>query len=296
MKPFLRLLACVTLASAIPAHAGPQCPPLGSGGVSTNWGVDYRERVQEVFDNAKLAAGDGLDPKLALIFINDLPNQANTRMVEGSPLSALQKGTLGLKTDAVIYTFGVFEIACDEAQLGTFMLHEMRHVKRGPDGKNHLVSVNECRQKILHDWQSKTDVSAYYPAVPQGADAKAVQAAQEAGTKAALDAFQKARGDEVSVTCVKPVENEADAFALAKAPKLPYKVATDPEHPDENRDKRVQAFQNAEKWLDALGLSQADKGHGTLAERAETAKNAARDEAAAERAKKASLNLQSPSF
>jgi len=286
MKPPLRILICAAVAAAIPAHAGPQCPPLGSGGVSTNWGADYRERVREVFDYAKLAAGDGLDPKLTLIFVNDLPKQASTRMVEGSPLSALQKGTMGLQTDAVIYTFGVFEIACDEAQLGTFMLHEMRHVKRGPDGKNHLERVNECRKKILNDWLAHTDVSAYYPP----------GTSQDAGNKAAMEAFQKAKGDEVSVTCVKPMEMEADAFALATAPKLPYKVATDPEHPDENRDKRVQAFQNAEKWLDALGLSQADKAHGTLAEREQAAKEAVRDQAAHERAKAAADRLQSPGF
>ena len=144
MKPPLLLLAVVALAAAHPAQAGPKCPPPGAGGVSTNWGIDYRERVRDIFDAAKAVAGDGLDPKLALININDLPKQGGTRMVEGSPLSALQKGTLGLETDAVIYTFGVFEIACDEAQLATFMLHEMKHIKRGPDGKNHLDRVNEC--------------------------------------------------------------------------------------------------------------------------------------------------------
>lgn len=269
-----RLLpACAALLLSLPCRAEPRCPPPGSGGVSTNWGVDYRERVQDVFDAAKAVAGDGLDPRLSLVNINDLPKQGSTRMVDGSPLSALQKGTLGLPNDAVIYTFGIFEIACDEAQLATFMLHEMRHVKRGPDGKNHLDRVNECRQKILKDWLAHTDVSAYFPASRTG-NAKADAAADEAGKKAAMAAFQKAKGTEVSLTCVKPVENEADAFAFATAPKLPYKVTAD----DPNRDKRVEVFHNAEKWLDALGLSQDDPGHGTLADRAAEAQRVARDE------------------
>lgn len=154
-------LAVAALLLALPASAGPQCPPPGSGGASTNWGTDYRERVRDIFDAAKALAGDGLDPKLSLIFVNDLPKQGSTRLVEGSPLSAVEKGTAGLQTDAVIYTYGVFEIACDEAQLGTFMLHEMRHIKRGADGKNHLDRVRECRKKILNDWIAHTDLSAY---------------------------------------------------------------------------------------------------------------------------------------
>jgi hypothetical protein len=258
------LLALAALIAAAPAFAGPQCPAPGAGGASTNWGADYRERVQQIFDAAKSVAGDGLDPHLALIFINDLPKQGSTRLVEGSPLSAVEKGTAGLQTDAVIYTFGVFEIACDEAQLGTFMLHEMRHIKRGPDGKNHLDRVRECRKTILNDWISHTDLSAYDTSTP-------------AGTKAAMDAFQKAKGQEVAVKCVKPVENEADAFALAMAPRLPWKVASEPADP--NRDARVLAFKNAERWIDALGLPQDDPGHGTLGARAETAKVAAREAA-----------------
>ncbi|MDE2143274.1 MAG: hypothetical protein KGJ84_12770 [Elusimicrobia bacterium] len=284
-----RLLpACAALLLSVPCRAEPQCPPPGSGGVSTNWGVDYRERVQDVFDAAKAAAGDGLDPHLSLININDLPKQGSMRMVDGSPLSALQKGTLGLPNDAVIYTFGIFEIACDEAQLATFMLHEMRHVKRGPDGKNHLDRVHECRQKILTDWLAHTDVTAYYPAAATG-DAVKDAAAKKAGDQAAMAAFQKAKGNEVSVTCVKPVENEADAFAFATAPKLPYKVTAG----DPNRDKRVEVFRNAEKWLDALGLSQDDPGHGTLADRAAEAKRVAREEKQKAQADESAKRMQS---
>lgn len=277
--PLFRLAAFVAAFASPAVAAGPKCPPQGSGGVSTNWGPDYRERVRDIFETAKAAAGDGIDPKLALIFVNDLPKQGSTRMVDGSPLSALQKGTLDLKTDAVIYTFGVFEIACDEAQLATFMLHEMKHIKRGPDGRNHLDRVNACRKKIADAWLAGTDLSAY-PDTP-------------AGHKAVLDAFQAAKGNEVSVACVKPVENEADAFALEKAKTLPYKLDADPSGPDANRDARVQAFKNAEKWLDTLGVAQDDPGHGTLAERAETARRAAVMDKMLNRQKSENESLQS---
>ncbi|MFI5347334.1 MAG: hypothetical protein ACHQ51_13250 [Elusimicrobiota bacterium] len=291
MKPQSLLPAAAILALALPALAGPKCSPPGSGGASTNWGVDYRERVRQVFDAAKDVASKDpnykLDPKLTLIFINDLPKQSGTRLVDGSPLSALQKGTLGLETDAVIYTFGVLEIACDEAQLGTFMLHEMKHIQRGPDGKNHLDHVNECRQKIVKNWTDHADLSTYYPA-PTG-NAARDKAAEKAGNEAAMAAFQKARGNEVATTCVKPVENEADAFAFAKAPQLPYKVeAGDPE-----RDKRVTVFDNAEKWLGVLGISQNDPGHGTLAEREQAAKLAVKEQAKLEWLKKQQDDLQS---
>ena len=257
MKPSPLLLVLAALAA--PAFAGPQCPSPGSGGVSANWGVDYRDRVRQIFDAARFIAGDGLDPKLALIFVNDLPKQSGTRMVDGSPISALEKGTLGLETDAVIYTFGALEIACDEAQLGTFMLHELKHVKRGPDGKNHLDRVRACRKKILDEWIAKSDLTAYYPpGAPAGA-----------GDKAALAAFEKEKGGAVATSCVKPVENEADAFAVALAPRLPYPV--DSSGRDPNRDARVQAFANAEKWIAALGLPKADEGHGTAEERKQAA-------------------------
>jgi hypothetical protein len=291
MKPSSLLLAVVVFASAAPSHAGPQCSPQGAGGSSTNWGVDYRERVRQVFDAAKDVASKDpdykLDPKLTLIFINDLPKQSGTRLVDGSPLAALQKGTLGLENDAVIYTFGVLEIACDEAQLGTFMLHEMKHIQRGPDGKNHLDRVNDCRKKIVKDWTDHTDLSPYYPA-PTG-NAARDKAAEKAGNEAAMAAFQKARGNEVATTCVKPVENEADAFAFAKAPQLPYKVeAGDPE-----RDKRVTVFDNAEKWLGVLGISQDDPGHGTLAERQQAAKRAVDEQAKLDWLRKQQADLQS---
>jgi hypothetical protein len=293
MKPLYLLPALAALCLSIPAHAGPKCPAPGAGGVSTNWGVDFRERVHEIFDAAKTAAGDGLDPKLALIYINDLPKHGGTRMVDGSPLSALEKGTLGLETDAVIYTFGIFEIACDEAQLATFMLHEMKHIQRGADGKNHLDRVNECQKKILKDWLDRTDVTPYYPASKTGNPA-ADDAADEAGNKAVRAAFQKEKAGEVAAQCVKPVENEADAFAFARADKLPYKVESN----DPNRDARVLAFQNAEKWIDALGLKQDDPAHGTLGERAADAKRVATEEAMKKRQAEQERRLQSlqPNF
>lgn len=242
----MRSLALAVLLAAPAAAASPACPPPGSGGQSTNWGKDYDAYVEEAFGVVRPAAG--VDQAVVLIAVNKLrPQNRSLRMVDGTPLGAVPKGTEGLAADGVFYTFGVFELACDQAQLGFFMAHEMRHLKRGPDGKNHFDRVNECSRGVLKAWMDATDLSAF------------------PSNDAALAAFHKAKDAEVARTCVLPVEREADDFAYALAPKLPWKVA-DPRDPA--RDARVQAFKNAERWLDALGERQDDPGHGSADERA----------------------------
>lgn len=270
MKPLI--LAFAALIAVPPARASaPQCPPVGSGGVSTNWGENYRERVREIFDAAKSAAG--VSQTVLLINVNDLRKKnGGLREVDGSPISALPKGTQGLAEDAVIYTFGVFEIACDEAQLATFMLHEMRHIKRGPDGKNHFDRVNACRKTLIDEWARGTDLSAY------------------PDDKAAVAAFNAAKGTEVQRKCVLPVEKEADQFAFETLPKLPYKIA---EGADPNRDARAQAFKNAETWTAALGDSACDPGHGCLGDRAKAAAEAAARQRDAQRKAAERVQLQS---
>jgi hypothetical protein len=195
--------------------------------------------------------------------------------VDGTPLAAVPKGTEGLTSDAVIYTYGVFEIACDEAQLAFFMAHEMRHIKRGPDGKNHFDRVNACRRRLFLSWYDARE-AAVHPSV-----------------KEAFPVFLKEQGREVATQCVLPVEREADDFAIALAPKLPWRVK-DPAAPDPNRDERVRAFRNAEHWTEAIGESGDDPGHGSLDERARRAydasfKESMRKQAEAERRARQSL-------
>lgn len=242
----LALAAAFSLLAPAAGAASPACPPLGSGGQSTNWGKDYDAYVEEAFGVVRPAAG--VDQDVLLIAVNKLrPQNRSLRMVNGTPLGAVPKGTEGLGSDGVFYTFGVFELACDQAQLGFFMAHEMRHLKRGPDGKNHFDRVNDCVNGLWRAWKAGTDPSAY-------PDKKAAEAA-----------FHKAKDAEVARTCVLPVENEADAFAYDLAPKLPWKVE---DLRDPARDARVQAFKNAERWLDALGEKQDDPGHGSADARA----------------------------
>jgi len=239
-------LAFLTTASFA---AAPQCPTLEAGGQTTNWGKNYRDYVTDAFLQVKTAAG--VDQDVVLLNVNDVsPKNRGARMVNGTPLGAVPKGTEGLASDAVFYTFGIFELACDQAQLGFFMAHEMRHLKRGPDGKNHFQRVNECTRGLLQTWMNGTDLSAY------------------SSNDAAIAAFHKAKDPEIASTCVLPVEREADAFAFELAPKLPWKVDGGK---DPARDGRVQAFKNAERWLDALGEKQDDAGHGTAAARAAAA-------------------------
>ncbi|MBI3564906.1 MAG: hypothetical protein HY079_06910 [Elusimicrobia bacterium] len=242
----MRALALAALLAAPAAAASPSCPPPGSGGQSTNWGKDFDAYVEEAFGVVRPAAG--VDQDVILIAVNKLrPQNRSLRMVNGTPLGAVPKGTEGLAADGVFYTFGVFELACDQAQLGFFMAHEMRHLKRGPDGKNHFDRVNDCVNGLWRAWKAGTDLSAY-PDQP-----------------AAEAAFRKAKEGDIAARCVRPVEDEADAFAFDLAPKLPWKVA---DARDPGRDARVQAFKNAERWLDALGERQDDPGHGTAADRA----------------------------
>jgi len=269
MKPLPLFLVLASLAAPVLAQT-PQCAPPGAGPSSTNWGQDYRERVEEIFNAAKQAAG--VDQPVLLINVNDLQKKnAGTRQVDGSPISALPKGTQGIQQDAVIYTFGVFEIACDEAQLATFMLHEMRHLKK-VDGKSHFDRVNDCRKQMFDKWACGTDLTAY-------PDDKAIVAA-----------FNSAKGKDVQTQCVLPVEKEADAFAFETLPKLPYKTnaGTDP-----NRDARAQAFKNAEAWSVAIGDAVSDPGHGCLADRAQAGADASAKEMAAQHQKEQELRLQS---
>jgi hypothetical protein len=271
MKPLPLFLALASLAAALPARAqAPRCPPPGSGGSSTNWGQDYRERVTEIFNAAKSAAG--VTQNVLLVNVNDLQTKnAGTRQVDGSPISALPKGTQGLPDDAIIYTFGVFEIACDEAQLATFMLHEMRHLKK-VDGKSHFDRVSACRKKMFDDWACGTDLTAF------------------PDDKAILAEFNKKKGAEVQTKCVLPVEQEADAFAFATLPKLPYKTNAGS---DPNRDARAQSFKNAEAWSVAIGDSTSDPGHGCLADRAKAGAAAAEKELNEQRERAQRARLQS---
>jgi hypothetical protein len=273
MKPLSLFLASAALAASLPALAStPQCPPVGSGGVSTNWGQDYREHVLDIFTRSKTAAG--VTQNVLLVNVNDLQKKnGGTRQVDGSPISALPKGTQGLPDDAVIYTFGVFEIACDEAQLATFMLHEMRHLKRGDDGKNHFDRVNACRKTMINEWASGTDLSAY------------------PDDKSAVEAFNKAKGAEVQTKCVLPVENEADQFAFDNLPKLGYPTNGGG---DPNRDARALAFRNAETWAKAIGDNPCDGGHGCLGDRG--AKGAAVAAAEKEKQRQAAEKIQGMSI
>ncbi len=272
MKPLSLFLALASLLASRSASADPKCTPGVTGGVSTNWGQDYREHVLEIFQQSKAAAG--VTQTVLLINVNDLNNGKNggTRTVDGSPISALPKGTQGLTSDAIIYTFGVFEIACDEAQLATFMLHEMRHLKV-VNGKNHFDQVQACRKAMVNEWASSTDLSVY------------------PDDKSAIAAFNKAKGGEVQTKCILPVENEADQFAFDNLSKLPYKTG---EGADPNRDARAQAFKNAEAWAVAIGDNPCDGGHGCLGARGD--KGAAVAKAQLEQNRQAQERIQGMSI
>lgn len=250
------LLALAGTAPAQVARADGNAPPAcspGAGPNSANWGSAYREKMQAIFDKVKREAG--VDPAIPLININDIKKEnGSVRTVDGTPLAALPKGTQGLQNDAVIYTFGVFEIACDEQQMAFFLAHEFRHIKK-VDGKNHFDRVSACRKQIVTQWVNSTDLTAY------------------PDDKSAMEAFAKAKGDEVAKTCVLPVENEADAFAFDLVNKL-YGASVNP-----NQDDRVKAFKNLAAWANAIGVGGTDPGHGTPEERAETARKKAADEA-----------------
>lgn len=243
MKPSFLFLAAA-LALLFPHRvlaAGPGCA-AGDAGSSTNWGPDFRERTQQIFETVKSAAG--VTQEVKLIYTGDLAGKAaGERMIDGTPLGAVPKGTHGLATDAVFYTMGIFEIVCDESQMAFFMAHEMRHLKV-VDGKSHFDRVKECNKKVLNDWTASTDLSAY--ATPDDA----------------VKAFQTAKGDTMATTCTLPVENEADAFAFDLLPKLPYKFADNSNNPAQPGDARVAAFKRAGDWLTAIGANTADKGHG----------------------------------
>lgn len=244
--------ACAVLAAfAAPVAAqrvsAPKCPPPGAGGQTPNWGNDFDLYMQETFNAVKLKSG--VDQPVRLIAANQSRGNANARMIEGTPLGAVPKGTIdGVDTDAVFYTYGIFELSCSQAQLAFFSLHEMRHLKKDADGKNHFTRVNECTNRLYDAWKSGTDLSAF--PTPQARQAE----------------FTRVKHNEVATQCVLPVEKEADAYAFAMVPTLgaPWNEGL---LADVNSDPRVQAFKNEELWLGVLGLGQSDPGHGSAAER-----------------------------
>lgn len=254
MKPLPLFLALAVLSAPALAQTAADSPPTcvkdAGAGQSTNWGPNYDLYVKKVFDKAKEVAGVGQDVLL-------IPTQYRT--IEGSPISALPKGTQvkdgPLPSDAIVYGFGLFEIVCDEAQLATFMLHEMRHIKQG--GKTHFEQVKDCRKAMITAWANGTDMSAYPT------------------TDAAIKAFMAQKGDEVQTKCVLPREQEADAFAFATLPKMGLKMS---DGKDPFGDARAQSFNNADKWAKATNISAADPGHGSLADRAKAGAKAAADE------------------
>lgn len=251
--PSLRLAALAVLLAepALAQVAKPKCAPLDSQGQSTNWGPNYDDYAKESFLVVKGVAGVEQDVQLLdLKRIRKI--NPNVCMVNGTPLGAVPKGAEGLTTDGVFYTNCIFDLACDEAQLAFFMAHEMRHLKRGPDGKNHFDRVNACTKEVLNQWMASTDMSAY------------------PNVDAALAAFRKDKGGEISTKCVLPVEKEADAFAFELMPKVeqarPQWKVSDGDDPA--RDARVRAFKNAELWLDAIGEKADDPGHDKASVRA----------------------------
>lgn len=252
MKPLPLFLSLAALAAPALAQTAADAPPVcvkdAGAGQSTNWGPNYDLYVKKIFDLAKEKAG--ISQPVLLI-----PTQYRT--IEGSPISALPKGTQvkdgPLPSDAIVYGFGLFEIVCDEAQLATFMLHEMRHIKQDL-GPTHFEQVKACRKKMITDWANGTDTSAYPDA------------------DAAIKAFMAQKGDEVQSKCVLPREQEADAFAFATLPKMGLKTS---DGKDPFGDARAQSFNNADKWAKATNIAAADPGHGSLADRAKAGAKAA---------------------
>ncbi|HXT01295.1 MAG TPA: hypothetical protein VN915_11510 [Elusimicrobiota bacterium] len=263
MKPLSLFLVLASLAASLPAraqNAAPSCPSNAGGGQSANWGPNYDLYVKQVFDKAKEAAG--LTQEVRLI-------QVKVRSIDGSPISALPKGTpVGggqtLPTDSVVYGYGLFEIVCDQAQLATFMLHEMRHIKPGDDGKSHFDRVLACRKKMFTSWVN--DPSTVLPA--------------DVTIDKAMAQFTQAKGAEYQKTCVQPVEKEADDFAFATLPRMGVKSSNGS---DPGRDARAQSFKNADLWAKALGESGCDDGHGCLSARADRGAKAAAAELEAQR-------------
>ncbi len=245
MKSLPLFLVLAPLAAAVPAlaqNAPPSCPKDAGAGQSTNWGPNYDLYVQEIFELAKDKAG--ITQPVRLI-------STQFRTIEGSPISALPKGTQvrdgALPTDTVVYGFGLFEIACDQAQLATFMLHEMRHIKPDENGKTHFQKVADCRKEMLQTWAAGTDLSAY------------------PNPKAEIDDFLVKKANEIQTKCVLPVEKEADDFAFATLPKMGLQMSNGP---DPFGDARSKSFQNADKWAQATNVNGCDPGHGCLADRA----------------------------
>jgi hypothetical protein len=248
MKPIFLFLAFAALAASIDARANdvtPKCAPKGSGPSSTNWGTVFDAHVREIFNRAKLKAGVTQDVQLIGIPVETYA---------GSPISALPKGAdKGVDSDAVVYGYAIFEIACDEAQLATFMLHEMKHLQRATEGKyagqTHFDRVLACRRKMINDWAMNPKAP-----IPPNAD-----------TKAIIAQFDQEKGTEYQQTCVLPVEQEADLFAFTTVESLGYQLNTG-KNPYE--DARAQAFTNASKWADATGEAKCDPGHTCLDGRA----------------------------
>lgn len=270
MKPLALFLFLASLATPVLAQNPPTCVKDAGAGQSTNWGPNYDLYVQEIFQKALKVAE--LPPNVKLYGVK-------VRSIDGSPISALPKGTPvrggTLDTDAVVYGFGLFEIVCDQAQLATFMLHEMRHIKvvadkEHPNGVTHFEKASECRKRMVKEWLN--DPSTSLPA--------------DVNLQAAMAQFNKEKGADYQKTCVAPIEKEADEYAFSHLSMMGVQASS---ASSPSQDARAQSFMNADLWAKALGENGCDDGHGCLADRAKAGEAAAAEErmkAAAELSKK----------
>lgn len=247
------LLAAVLLSASARAQAPAQKANVAPR--SGRWGMDYRKKVQSVFD--KLLAASGYDSPAALAKDHRDPTflryYDGDRTVAGSPAVALAART-GLNKEnrsIVIVTYGALEIG-DEDHLAFFLGHEIAHLVHG-----HPQQLVKVQGDLFDKWY----------------DANSARLA-EMKPEAVADLFGKEKGAELQALA-KPLEREADVDGMALMTLAGYdaKAAGD-------------ALDRAQDWTWALRWSGDDPSHDPLVERAAALRSFTGQMEAADRATK----------
>lgn len=203
---------------------------------STDWGPDFKAKVQKIFDRILNVSGYD-DPKW-LKKENRTKTQLkyidNFRVIEGSPAVAVSARSGPNKNDysIVVVTYAALEFT-DEDQLGFILSHEVAHL-----ANRHTEQMQEFRMKLFEKWYDRN--SARLGNLDTEATVKAFGTENAAAIK----------GNQV------PYEREADADGL----NLMTLAKFDP-------DKAPSALARAQDWIWAQDGPGDDQSHDPLWQR-----------------------------
>lgn len=234
MGPLL-LLAALSLA-AVPG-------PATSAPHSADWGVDYKEKVQRVFD--RLLRASGYDSPGWLAKEKRQPTRLiysdRFAQIEGSPAVACPARMQPNDKDysVVAAGYGLLEFVADEDELAFILGHELAHL-----AGNHAQRLVDMKLELFDKWyDGQGDRVA-------SMDAQAVAAAFARENDGKLKELQRA------------LEREADADGLNLMTVAGF-----------DRDAAATSLRRAQDWLWAIGMKAPDDAHDPIWVRAKQLKD-----------------------